>query len=466
MTLHVQVPPTYPNERKYILSVILGEFLGVDFHVSTANRSRVTITSNTGGELTLDDTLFSTPGDRWLTPASLPRQPLDTLELCGLPIEAHTACSRLPVIYGRRLNNNAFVDIRHNLIQIGVDIFGSAFFMLTRYEELIKPERDEHGRFPAQASLAFQEGFLEQPIVNEYVEILWGAVKLLWPGVHRRSRRFRVLVSHDVDYPLLIRAESSWQTLKKAGGDLLKRQQAGLAAKRIFSRVQGQFGCLTGDLYNTFDWLMDTSETHGLRAAFYFIGGKTGGHVNGAYTLTEPWIQKLLCNIHYRGNEIGLHPGYDTFLDRCKIQREFAELKRVAGHLGIRQDIWGGRQHYLRWEVPATWQAWDDCGLDYDTTLGFAEHVGFRAGVCYEYPVFNLRSRLALNLVERPLTLMDGTLLGHPYMRLSAQAALERAMTLRGRIQRFAGDFSILWHNSYLVYSHHRELFRAILAGQ
>ena len=65
-------------------------------------------------------------------------------------------------------------------IQLGLDIFGSVFFMITRYEEVVKSDRDEYDRFPAAASLAYQEGFLDRPIVNEYLEILWTCMKRLW----------------------------------------------------------------------------------------------------------------------------------------------------------------------------------------------------------------------------------------------------------------------------------------------
>ena len=48
--------------------------------------------------------------------------------------------------------------------------------MLTRYEELVVPDRGAHDRFPAAASVAVREGFLEIPIVDAYVELLWGAL--------------------------------------------------------------------------------------------------------------------------------------------------------------------------------------------------------------------------------------------------------------------------------------------------
>ena len=69
------------------------------------------------------------------------------------------------------------VDIAERRIEVPLDIFGSAFFMLTRYEEMVITERDTHGRFPARASIAYREGLLERPIVDEYLELLWAAIQ-------------------------------------------------------------------------------------------------------------------------------------------------------------------------------------------------------------------------------------------------------------------------------------------------
>jgi len=49
--------------------------------------------------------------------------------------------------------------------------------MLTRYEEVVKSVKDEHERFPARASLAYREGFLMRPIVNEYLGFCGGPLR-------------------------------------------------------------------------------------------------------------------------------------------------------------------------------------------------------------------------------------------------------------------------------------------------
>ena len=69
---------------------------------------------------------------------------------------------------------------------------------------------------------------------------------------------------------------------------------------------------------------------------------------------------------------------------------------------GIQQAQLGGRQHYLRWKTPDTAIAWDAAGLDYDSTLAFADRGGFRCGVCYEFPMYDLKNRRPLNLLQRP----------------------------------------------------------------
>ena len=41
------------------------------------------------------------------------------------------------------------------------DIFSAAFYLLSRYEEYLPHVKDELGRFPAKASLAYKNGFLK-----------------------------------------------------------------------------------------------------------------------------------------------------------------------------------------------------------------------------------------------------------------------------------------------------------------
>src|SRR5690606_17510004 len=92
-----------------------------------------------------------------------------------------------------RLNNEK--------ILCGLDLFGSMFFMLSRYEEMVVKERDQHDRFSAKSSVAFKGEFLMRPIVNEYLEILWQLLSYLDNSLIRRERTFKTILTCDVDWP-------------------------------------------------------------------------------------------------------------------------------------------------------------------------------------------------------------------------------------------------------------------------
>ncbi len=167
--------------------------------------------------------------------------------------------------------------------------------------------------------------------------------------------------------------------------------------------------------------------------------------------------------IHKRGHEIGFHASYNSFRNPDQIEKEFKRLISVTEEEKIYQESWGGRQHYLRWEAPTTWQAWEEAGLTYDSTLTYADHVGFRCGVCFEYPVFNLLQRKTLQLRERPLIIMEGTMFGKEYMGLSYEESFSLLLRLVETCKLFNGHFSLLWHNSRLPSKRELELYSDVI---
>jgi hypothetical protein len=236
-----------------------------------------------------------------------------------------------------------------------------------------------------------------------------------------------------------------------------------LAKRRAASFVANKRGKLDTDLCNTFEFIMDLSENQGLRSTFNFMTDRRAGIIDGNYSMAHPWIRQLLRRIHERGHEIGLHPSYNTLQNPSQIQREFDLLRQAAEAESICQEKWGGRQHYLRWEAPVTWQAYEDAELNYDATLGFADHIGFRCGTCYEYPAFNLRIRTPLKLWEHPLVIMESSALDKHYMNLPFELAQEEFGKLKEYCKLFDGDFTLLWHNDRLVEHRERKLYRYLV---
>ncbi|EYB68146.1 hypothetical protein DEIPH_ctg026orf0050 [Deinococcus phoenicis] len=464
MPLIVTYPDTRLEARRYVAGVLLRDFLGLDFIERVQAGQDVTITCTEDSRcLRMPDELLATR--HWLEPASLPRLPLARWRVPRggpFPEPLHP---ELPVLYGRALGDGESLRLREDQVDLGLDVFGSSLFLLTRYEEVVRGERDAHGRFAHAGSLAAAEGLALRPLVNEYLDLLWGCLRHLWPGLRRRPRTRRLLLSHDVDHHLWNRDRHPRRALSALKADLRNWRTGPRPFGTLASVARAWRGDYAADPYNTFVWLMEQSERLGVRSAFYFITDRRHEGVNGSYALDDPWIRRLMADIAGRGHELGLHPSYHTVRDPAQIRHEFGRLRETAGTLGITQATWGGRQHYLRWEAPTTWQAWADAGLNYDSSVGFADHVGFRAGVCYEYRTFNLLTGQPLALTERPLLVMEGSLLDPKYMHLSYPEAGRTAQALMRTCAHFDGDFTLLWHNSHFTQVQDAWLYRQLLAA-
>ena len=451
--LRVAVPAKYLPERTYVTQMLLGEFLGLAHRVVVEDREDVLLTRDGDDRrcLLFRDGLFATPEDEWLQAPSLPSLPLASWDAAAVVGHGNLQPERLPVLFGE-----GCAEVSDDRIRIGVDVFGGAFFLLTQYEFFAVDAADEHGRMAVEAATSFRGGFLHRPLVNEYVALLAAVLQRLWPGTTFRRRRYRLSLTHDVDRPRIAWPASVPRLLRATGGDVLKRRDLALAGQRVVARAQARRGVFENDPANTFGFLLDSSEQHGLQSAFYFMAHRERAPLDGDYWIGEPWIRSILRKIHARGHTLGLHASYRSFRNPELVRAEFSTLLSVAREEGVEPERWGGRQHYLRWE-PETWRHWEQAGLAYDSTLGFSDQTGFRCGVCYPFPVFDLTARSPLALREHPLIAMD--------MALPAGATLDRLLDLKDACQRFGGELVLLWHNTELITARQRRLYSEVLAA-
>jgi hypothetical protein len=216
------------------------------------------------------------------------------------------------------------------------------------------------------------------------------------------------------------------------------------------------------DPNNTFDWIMDQSEKNGLQSEFYFMAGKTSPYDSG-YDVFSPRIQRLLTRIHERGHIIGLHPSYGTLGRIDLLKAEVTNLRRAMDLAGANQELKNGRQHYLRWWVKRTWTDWQEAGLKADSSVGFADHAGFRAGTSKPYAGWSFAAKSGVLVIEYPLVLMDGTLFSKKYMKLKKDESIILLNRLSLEIKKNGDHFVTLWHNDIFLNCTTRNLLQLML---
>ncbi len=393
----IKIPNNNLKERKYIIDIIFNEFLGLEYHLEIGSKDYEVELKNKK-VLTIKDTFFN----------KYPKD-LEYLKLENIP----------------------------NKIE-ELDIFSASFFMLTRWEEYVNKNRDTHNRFPAYESLAYKQSFLDRPIVNEYVVWLKQELLRLDSSLKFKEREFELILTHDVDAPLL--HSSFIHHIKASILDVVQRKSIKLFINRNIDYLKIKL-FNKQDPFDTFNYIMSLSEKVGLKSYFFFMAKGTSSYDN-MYNSSDEFIKKLIKNIKKRGHFIGIHPTYNAYNNPAQFKKEKEELEK-----SFNTKISFGREHYLRFEVPTTWQIWEDNNMEWDSTLSYADKEGFRCGVCYPFSLFNILTREKLNLKERPLIVMEGSFATYQ-VNISPVEMKKKIEGLMQQVKRYNGEFVLLWHNS------------------
>lgn len=424
--LEIQAPGNFRPERTYAIGQIIGEFLGLNFNLSFEDGiDHYTISLRNGRRLLIRDHLFSEiPEDDYLRIANLPQK---------VTFERNDFCPEadIPVLYG-----NGNVTTSEEDLTCCFDVFASTFLMLTQWESIANNARDVYGRFPGSESLAVRNGFLHRPVVDEYTEMIWNMLRFLGYEGERSHRSFEFVVTHDIDE--IKRWGNIGDLVRALKNDFLRTGRAGA----ILDDLRGYQRRGNSDPYDSFDWLMDISEEAGIKSRFYLMAG--GSHLfDASYTLENKKTREIIENIKKRNHLIGFHPSFETVSDPALWRKE-----KEALELACETEITEGRQHFLRFEVPTTWQIWEDNNMRVDSTLSFPQHPGFRCGTCHEFNTFNVLTRRQLKLRERPLAFMETVIVQKS--NKSPEAVRQILESLTNTVKKYKGKLVILWHNSSL----------------
>ncbi len=458
--IKVAVPKICLDEQHYILDVLLSEFLGLSFQVEHYDCDVIEITVLGFEEkLTLDTSFFQLADRAWLRPESMPSLPLMQWVPGDDGVDAILVKKELPILYGKK---GLIKKGKH--WHLNLDIFGSAFFMLSRYEEFIEQKRDHHSRFPASASIAYKAQFLDRPIVNEYLEVLWFSFSSLWPFLQRKVRKPQNFITCDTDWPFNPAYYFFKPMIRLVGISLIKRYDLVKAFKVFYKFILSKLGVQIEDEFReNISWMMDVNEKAKNKVAFYFITYNTSP-LDNIENINSLRMRLLFREILSRGHEIGVHPGYNTYDNPINFDKTVNELKALLEEESVQQSIIGGRQHYLRWDFSITPYLWEKNNLDYDSTLGFADRAGFRCGICYEFTMFDILNRKPFNLKQRPLVVMECTVIASCYEGLGhSEKSLARFNLLKKRSRMFNGDFTLLWHNNFFEHCKDKEFYEELI---
>ena len=312
------------------------------------------------------------------------------------------------------------------------DLFSAIFYLLSRYEEYLPHQKDQHGRFEANQSHAFQYGYLMEPVIDQWLVMLKTLLKKKYPALYLPSRKFSFVSTIDIDNPWAILNRG----IVRTAGGLLKA-----LLKLHFREWQYRIRVLKRkqpDRFDTYDCILKLEKQYGFRSLFFFLMGNYGKNDTN-YAINSGPFRNLLNSLK-SSRLIGIHPSYKSNQSPNILK---AEIERFADLLGKKPEI--SRQHFLLLRIPETFRTLISHDVQTDYSMGYATHVGFRAGTSLPFRFYDLIREEETGLLLHPFVVMDVTL--RQYMGLSPDQARERIETLLEKVKTTGGNFTSLWHN-------------------
>ena len=314
---------------------------------------------------------------------------------------------------------------------VHTDVIYNTFFYISRAEELLVGERDEHGRFLAKHSMLGQKNRLMIPLIDEYSRAMIKMLDLALP----EPGFSHIYLTHDVD------SIAHYRHLRGAIGGIMRGQMKQVLAARR-------------DIHNdpayTFSWLIAQDKKVEEAEVVYFVKDTPGkGKDYPQYDLQGADFTGLKRQLEDSGAQLGWHSS------------AYAIGEEAKGEEAIRREK--HRSHYLCCPIEKMQQL-VEMGVKDDFTMMFADQAGFRLQTTRAVRWINPMTWQLTELTLHPMTVMDCTLSHEHYMGLTEDEAYFECQRLFEKVHQNAGEVVLLWHNTIISdNNYHKSLYPKVL---
>lgn len=317
------------------------------------------------------------------------------------------------------------------------DLFSASFYLVSRYEEYLPHTRDEYGRYDHQQSVAYRHNFLDQPLVDLWLQQLELLLRKQYNGAELIVRNFVVEPTYDIDVAFKYRYASPFKNIIGFFRDLLFGKFDILVERsRVYSGKQK-------DVYDVYEWLDELHQRYQLSSIYFFLLAEkqkerdrnVDPHTSGMQGLVQQHAQKYY---------VGIHPSIQSTQDEFCLDREIKLLEYYAGY-----KTKYSRHHYLNITIPQTYRSLLVKGIEHDYSMGYGSINGFRASIAHSFNWYDLQAEQETLLVIHPFCYMDSTAIFHE--RLNTEMAAIRMRYFFDIVKKVNGTFSYIMHNHFLT---------------
>lgn len=326
------------------------------------------------------------------------------------------------------------------------DIFAASFYLLSRYEEYLPHKKTMYGVYDHENSLAWKEGFLDQPLVNTWIVQFREAIEKKYsiPDSHRGNIQLPIAIKTTFNFLPTYDIDMAWSYLHKGWfrntGALLK-----LLVRGKWSEFNERFNVLRkkqADPFDAYHWMDQLHHQYRLRPYYFFLLADRTSLYDRNIDPDKKAMQQLIHAqaIHY---PVGIHPSWQSGAQPSLLKEEIDTLQAITG-----VSVHTSRQHYIRFSFPDTFRRLLAHGIRFDFSMGYGSINGFRASVASPFYWYDLAAEKQTDLMFFPFCYMDAN--SFYEQKYTAEQALDEMRHYYRVVKEVNGTLSMIWHNSFL----------------
>jgi len=322
------------------------------------------------------------------------------------------------------------------------DIVASGFYFLTCWHEYIMSLKGvPKGRVDYKESLQYRWSFTEIPVVDVYCQLLLYTMELFCPEFIRdihwhNDNKFVLSLSHDIDYWQVWDGKTLGETLKY-NFDTFWDRPVNSVYKSVGHSIHK---AIFYDAWKVIRKMQRIEQNLGATSTWFLLARNDFEDNRQNYLFDVKAREQVIDRLGQQ--EIGLHGSPESAFDPLVLKEELDNLRKM--------DInpKGFRTHYLHFDYQRSFSILEEAGILYDSTLGYWESIGFRAGISFPFFPFNIKENRPFRVLEIPLIVMDTTLISKKAMNLNTITAYRNLTRLIDLAAKYQSHLSLLWHNN------------------
>ena len=313
------------------------------------------------------------------------------------------------------------------------DIFAASFFLLSRYEEYLPHVKDIHGRFSPKDSIAFQNGFLQKPVVDIWALKLLDALKERFPDLEYKNKSYDFISVIDV---ATSHCYANRGVIRGLAGMLM--DIGTFKFKRVYDRIAVGLN-RQKDPYDNYAELIALHKKYNVKCNFFFQYADYSKYDKNVSTNSIKFKSLIKYVADYV--PVSLAASYSSFSDLELLKKEKANLEVV-----INRPVNNCKMRYNRVDVPQTYRNLIAAEFTNDYTMGYTFELGFRAGTCTPFQFYDIPLEVKQPIKVHPFAIHDISL----SKIKKDQEVLRQVQLITNEVRKVNGTLITMFSNEVL----------------